>query len=248
LQVSPGAQSASTQLVVVRRDVLKEAHARRATGYAELPSLTQQGIWYVQDGALWLMDYLTGEATRITSLPDFGRTDYTYGSTVWPMAVSPDASRVAYACGMNLCLANLDGSGKRVIKAVGIHSITWDRTGARLAAISLDLNNFGPVHLFIIGRQGELQQDVAVAPRDATDPPQWTPAPPDGGTGGQIVFVQTYPMGGRRILTVNADTGQVLDQSREHWDAYFALSPDGRSLLLNNGRGGFWLAPVIRQP
>jgi hypothetical protein len=39
----------------------------------------------------------------------------------------------------------------------------------------------------------------------------------------------------------------VLDLSREHWDAYFALSPDGQNLLLNNGRGGFWLAPVIRQ-
>jgi hypothetical protein len=59
--------------------------------------------------------------------------------------------------------------------------------------------------------------------------------------------VQTYPMNGRRILTVNADKGDVLDLSREHWDTYIALSPDGKSLLLNNGRGGFWLAPVIRQ-
>jgi hypothetical protein len=241
LQVSPGAQSASTQLVVVRRDTLKEAKARRAIASSDLPSLTQQGIWYFQDGALWLMDYITGEATRITSLPDFGRTDYMYISTVWPMAVSPDASRVAYACGMNLCLVNLDGGGQRVIKALGIRSITWDRTGARLAAISLDPNNFGPVRLLIVDRQGELQQDVVVAPRDATDPPQWTPDR-------KIVLVQTYPMGGRRILTMNADTGQVLDQSREHWDAYFALSPDGRNLLLNNGRGGFWLAPVIQQP
>jgi hypothetical protein len=231
---------------VVRRDTLKEANTRRAIAFSDLPSLTQQGIWHVRDGVLWLMDYTTGEATRIASLPDFGRTDYTNISTVWPMAVSPDASRVAYACGVNLCLVNLDGSGQRVIIAAGIRSITWDRTGARLAAVSLDLNNFGPVRMLIVSREGVLQQDVIVAPRDATDPPQWAPAPPDGGTSGQIVFVQTYPMGGRRILTVNADTGQVLDQSREHWDAYFALSPDGRNLLLNNGRGGFWLAPVVR--
>jgi hypothetical protein len=93
--------------------------------------------------------------------------------------------------------------------------------------------------MLIVTREGEVQHQVAVAPSDATDPPQWT--------SGQIVFVQTYPMNGRRILTVNADTGDVLDLSREHWDAYFALSPDGTNLLLNNGRGGFWLAPVIRQ-
>jgi len=37
----------------------------------------------------------------------------------------------------------------------------------------------------------------------------------------------------------------VFDLSREHWDAYFALSPTGTHLLLNNGRGGFWLAPII---
>jgi hypothetical protein len=40
----------------------------------------------------------------------------------------------------------------------------------------------------------------------------------------------------------------VFDLSQEHWDAYFALSPDGRSLLLNNGRGDFWLADVLRGP
>jgi hypothetical protein len=146
---------------------------------------------------------------------------------------------VAYACGDNLCLMNLDGSDRRVIQATGIHAITWDRTSTQLAATSLDANNLGPVSVLIVSREGELQHSADVAPRDATDPPQWTPD-------GKVVFVQTYPMDGRRILTVDADTGQVLDLSREHWDAYFALSPDGKSALLNNGRGGFWLTPVIR--
>jgi Tol biopolymer transport system component len=228
----------TTQLVVVRRSELQRPVARRAIVNTSLPSLTQQGIWYTQDGALWLMDYQTGASTRVTALPDLGRASDA-APIYWPLAVSPDASRVAYACGDNLCLMNLDGSGRRVIPASGIRAITWDRTSDRLAATSLDANNLGPVHVLIVSRDGVVQHSAEVAPRDATDPPQWTPD-------GKLVFVQTYPMNGRRILTVDADTGQVLDLSREHWDAYFALSPDGKSVLLNNGRGGFWLAPVMR--
>jgi len=243
--VSSGVREA-TQLVVLRRSELQRPIARRALVNASLPSLTQQGIWYAQDGALWLMDYQTGASTCVTALPDLGRATDTV-PIYWPLAVSPDASRVAFACGDNLCLMNLDGSDRRVIQATGIRAITWDRASARLAATSLDANNLGPVSVLIVSREGELQHSAEVAPRDATDPPQWTPD-------GKVVFVQTYPMNGRRILTVDADTGQVLDLSREHWDAYFALtpegypggSPDGKSVLLNDGRGGFWLAPVVR--
>jgi len=235
----------TTQLVVVRRDELQRPIARRAIVNASLPSLTQQGIWYTQDGALWLMDYQTGASTRVVALLDLGRATNAV-PIYWPLAVSPDASRVAYTCGDNLCLMNLDRGDRRVIPASGIRAITWDRTSDRLAAVSLDANNLGPVRVLIVSREGEVQHSAEVAPRDATDPPQWAPAPPGGGTSSKIVFVQTYPMNGRRILTVDADTGQVLDLSREHWDAYFALSPDGKSVLLNNGRGGFWLAPVIR--
>jgi hypothetical protein len=228
----------TTQLVVVRREELQRSVARRAIINTSLPSLTQQGIWYTQDGALWLMDYQTGTATRVTALPDLGRA--TDASPIyWPLAVSPDAARVAYACGDDLCLMNLDGSDRHIIPASGIRAITWDRTSDRLAAISHDANNLEPVRVLIVSRDGEVQRTAEVAPRDATDPPQWTPD-------GKLIFVQTYPMDGRRILTVDADTGQVLDLSREHWDAYFALSPDGKHVLLNNGRGGFWLAPVIR--
>jgi hypothetical protein len=227
-----------TQLIVAKRTALQRPIVRRAIVNTSLPSLTQQGIWYTQDGALWLMDYRTGTSTRVTALPDLGRATDAL-PIYWPLAVSADASRAAYACGDNLCLMSLDGNDRRIIPASGIRAITWDRTSDRLAAASLDDNNLGPVRLLIVSRDGEVQHTAQVAPRDATDPPQWTPD-------GKLVFVQTYPMDGRRILTVDADTGQVLDLSREHWDAYFALGPDGKSVLLNNGRGGFWLAPVTR--
>lgn len=233
------AEGAGAQLVVVRRTALQQPVARRAITNVSLPSLNSQGIWYAQDGALWLMDWNTAQSARVTDLPGFGRNEGSGLTTSSPVAVSPDASRVAYACGQDLCLMSPDKSEQRTLRASGIRSITWERSGARLAAVSLDANNLGPVRVLIVSRDGALLHSAEVAPRDATDPPQWTPD-------GQIVFVQTYPLGGRRILTVNADTGQVLDLSREHWDAYFALSPDGKNLLLNNGRGGFWLAPVIR--
>jgi Tol biopolymer transport system component len=238
-----GSYVEKVEIFVVRRDALaggKGLVVQRAIASASQPDLTHQGIWYIQDGALWLMDYQTGESARVTNLSDFGPSSLGLVSFL-PVAVSPDGSRLAYACGKtDLCLTDLDGHERHTIHATGIRAITWDRTGTRLAATSLDYNNFGPVQLLIVSREGVVQHQVAVAPSDATDPPQWTPD-------GQIVFLQTYPMNGRRILTVNADTGDVLDLSREHWDAYFALSPDGKSLLLNNGRGGFWLAPVIRQ-
>ena len=68
----------------------------------------------------------------------------------------------------------------------------------------------------------------------------WTPD-------NQAVFVQTYPNDGRRLIAVDLATQQVLDLSQEHWDAYYALSPDGTTMLVNNGRGGFWLAEVVRR-
>ncbi len=243
IQISSQVHTEAVQLVAVKRGDLNRPTVRRTLVNASLPSLTLQGIWYTQDGALWLIDYGGGDPIRIIALPGLGRAA-DYPPVFWPVAVSPDGSRVAYACGADLCLINLGKSEQHVTPASNIHNITWDAVGERLAAVSLDSNNLGPVRLLVVSRDGELLQDVNIAPRDAADPPQWAPG---GAPGGEFIFVQTYPMGGRRIIAVNAGTGEVLDLSREHWDAYFALSPDGQNALLNNGRGGFWLAPLIIQ-
>jgi len=71
---------------------------------------------------------------------------------------------------------------------------------------------------------------VTIAPNGSVATPQWTPA-------GDRLFIQSHSFGGGRILTVDVATGQVLDLSRPRWDAWFALAPDGDSLLLSNGRG-----------
>jgi Tol biopolymer transport system component len=109
-----------------------------------------------------------------------------------------------------------------------------------VAVVERDPNSLRPVSLAVLARDGREDLVAVVAPDEATEAPQWTPD-------GRTVFVQTYPQDGRRIIAVDVPGRQVLDLSQEHWDAYFALSPDGRSLLLNNGRGDFWLADVIRK-
>jgi len=50
----------------------------------------------------------------------------------------------------------------------------------------------------------------------------------------------------RRILVHAADRGQVFDLTPPRWDPWFSLSPDGAKLLLTNGRGSYWLAPLER--
>jgi Tol biopolymer transport system component len=117
--------------------------------------------------------------------------------------------------------------------------LAWSPDGTRLAVIVRDPNGLRPVDLVIVKSNGAVDLEVEVAPRDVTDTPQWTPD-------GQAIFVQTYPQDGRRILAVDVGSGEVIDLSREHWDTYFSLAPDGKSLLLNNGRGGFWSVEVLR--
>jgi dipeptidyl aminopeptidase/acylaminoacyl peptidase len=155
---------------------------------------------------------------------------------------------VAFACGTAVCLADLTagvGTAAQVVvlEADTHHAaeISWAPDGAALAVVDRDPNGITPVRLLTFSRAGDVLLDVAIAPGDAVDPPQWTPD-------GLAILVQTYPQDGRRIIAVHTATGQVLDLSQEHWDAYFALSPDGSQLLLNNGRGDFWLAPItLRQ-
>jgi Tol biopolymer transport system component len=195
----------------------------------KLPGLTPGGAWFFANDALWLAPY-NGQAPQslISAL-----------ASPLPPHPSPDGSRVAYACGRDLCLQNVDGGDPVRILNVRPDEAAWSRDGQRLAVVDRDPNNLRPVCLIVLDRAGAERLRVPIAPRDVTDPPQWTP-------GGGAILVQTFPQDGRRIIAVDVASGQVMDLSQEHWDAYFALSPDGRALLLNNGRGDFWLADVVR--
>jgi len=200
-----------------------------------LPGLTAQGVWFFFEGTLWRVSYEGGAPQPLFANLLSGTED----SSAYARP-APDGERLAYRCNPErLCLINSDAAQPDQQVRLQAAEMTWSPDGKRLAVVDRDPNNLHPVRLVILSRPGETLLTRDIAPNGATEPPQWTPD-------GEIVFVQTYPQDGRRIIAVNTVTGEVLDLSQEHWDAYFALRPDGLALLLNNGRGGFWLADVLR--
>ena len=221
--------------------------ARAATGWQapvslataldsdHLPGLTVAGAWFFAHQSLWLAP-MDGSPTRLMAA-DLQPSPH---EAPWP---APDGRQVAFACGADrgagLCLAASDGGhliGPLPIQAA---EAAWSADGSRLAVVDRDPNNLRPVQLAVLSVGGQTVRKVTIAPNDVTEPPQWSP---DGGA----ILVQTYPYRGRRIIAVDLASGKVIDLSRERWDTYFALAPDGRWLLLNNGRGGFWRVELIR--
>jgi hypothetical protein len=199
----------------------------------QLPGLTTEGVWFVADGRLWRAPYAGGDPVPI-------RASVPIEAAPRP---SPDGVRVALACGATaLCLADADGANETRLAGLTPAAMEWSPDGSALAVVDRDQNNFRPLRLWIIARDGVVRRIAAIAPRDAADPPQWTP---DGATDSGAIFVATFPQDGRRIIAVDVASGLVRDLSQEHWDAYFALMPDGQHLLLNNGRGDFWRVEVV---
>ncbi|MBL8058630.1 MAG: zf-HC2 domain-containing protein, partial [Anaerolineales bacterium] len=184
------------------------------TGLAsdQLPGLTAEGVWFFHDQTLWLAPYAGGDPQALWAGVD---------SPAAPRP-APDGARLAFVCGRALCLAAPDGSALQEVAAPEpwrkLAELAWSPDGGQLAVIDRDPNNLGPVRLSVVARAGAAGAPVEIAPRDVTDPPQWT-------LDGQAVLVQTFPQDGRRIIAVDLRSRQVVDLSQEHWDAYFALLP-----------------------
>ncbi|MGC9398042.1 MAG: hypothetical protein ACP5HM_02780 [Anaerolineae bacterium] len=196
-----------------------------ATGRYDFPGVSEEGVWYASEGALWLAPFDGGAARRI---------DPAHWGAQGPVRPAPDGSLVAYACSAGICLQDRSGGARRTIDAKA-QQMAWSPDGSRLAAVAWEGRD--DVALTIARRDGQIEQRVIIAPDGVAGAPQWTPD-------GQRLFVQTAPFGGRRIITVGVATGAALDLSRPCWDAWFDLAPDGERLLLTNGRGGFWVADV----
>jgi hypothetical protein len=208
---------------------------------AQLPGLSAEGIWFFADGNLWRGAYAGGEPQLIAS----GLASENVRGEPRP---GPGGQQAAFACGANLCLMPLRGgqpSGALITlaQAAGLApaEMTWSADSSLLAVVDRSSNPGLPVNLAIVSSAGQAISTSQIAPGDVSEAPQWTPD-------GKTVLVQTYPYQGRRIVAVDVLSGRPFDLSQPHWDAYFALSPDGTQLLLNNGRGDFWTAPLIRRP
>jgi hypothetical protein len=123
--------------------------------------------------------------------------------------------------------------------------LAWSPDGQALAVVTSSypqgaLGEY-PAKLWLIARSGQIERVIAIAPNWLAFLPQWT-------ADGRFVLVNTFPNGGRRIIAVEAASGMALDLSQPRWDAFASLAPDGRRLLLWNGRGGFWMAPLRERP
>jgi hypothetical protein len=218
-------------------------HSRLSGGQARQAALAAAGdaVYVLHGSTLWRKPLDDGPEARL-ALPaeaapatDLPRT----------LAVSPDGQRAAYACDRDACLVALshapgDSSlhgrplARLPLDANGA-TLAWSPDGERLAA------GAGSARLWIVDRDGRVEHALAIGPPSGEAlAPQWTPD-------GRFVFVTTFPAGGRRIVAVDVEQGQVFDLSRPRWDASASLAPDGEHLLLWNGRGGPWLVPLERQ-
>lgn len=208
-------------------------------GQNAFPGVNEQGLWFVRDGALWLLpwDAAGGEAQQLTPLPGLQDQPRREPVKVYP---SPDGQRVAYSCAAGLCLIDAGGGNHAVAAAdARFVSLAWRGDGEQLAAAFWQYPGASPsvAELRLFARDGQRLAEVVVAAEGIVDAPQWLPD-------GETLLLQSYPQDGRRIIRAHPASGAVADLSQPRWDAFFALHPDGERLLLSNGRGGVWLTSL----
>jgi Tol biopolymer transport system component len=119
--------------------------------------------------------------------------------------------------------------------------LAWSPDGSRLAVVAgaapQGHSRERPPELWLVGRDGQTQRSIVLGPDGPTRAPQWT-------TEGRFIIVNTFPIGGRRIIAVDSNSSDAWDLSEPRWDTFAMLMPDGKQLLLWNGRGGFWKAEL----
>ncbi|NNJ12749.1 hypothetical protein EKD04_020700 [Chloroflexales bacterium ZM16-3] len=238
-----------------------------ATGRAQILGSTDRSgvavvgdhVYFLDEGVLWRAALAGGAPERLAALPD---ADAFYG--MGALAVAPDGERIAYRCGSDLCLTDVQGRlltrlalGFAAPQALASSTafaastdpnapslwsfeLAWSPDGQQFALATAATDLRGRPTMRILSRDGEMRALIGLGPDGAVDAPQWLPA-------GKTLILTTYPAGGRRIVAVTAATGTVADLTKPHWDAFGSVRPDGGALLLWNGRGGLWVAPVQAQ-
>lgn len=206
------------------------------------PYANQTGLWYATDEQLWFVAYGADAAEAVRPLPQ--------AAPGTPLQLSPDEQWVAYSCltaesdAAALCLLGPDGRQTVDLNAAPI-VLAWQPGTQRLAVGYQPFSPFGgqdePAWLDIIALdetgQAQRRQHIQIAPQGPVGSIAWLP---DG-----KLLVQTFPYNGRRLLLVEAATARVADLTQPRWDAFFALHPNGQTLLLHNGRGVFWQSQLL---
>lgn len=216
-------------------------------------------VFFLNERVLWQVSLAGGEPRKVAPLAE------AYGSyDEAALAVSPDGQRVAYRCWSELCLADTSGrllarlafgfQPPQALPADEAHTpaaapdapypwsfaLAWSPDGQRLALATAATDGRGRPELRLLTRDGAVAAVVGLGPDGAVDTPQWLPD-------GRALVLTAYPLGGRRVVVVDATSGTAADLTRPHWDAFATLRPDRKELLLWNGRGGFWSAPLVER-
>lgn len=204
-----------------------------------------QEVFFLNTGLLWRVPLAGGDPQRVAALADAGAIlDRT------ALAVSPDGQRIAYRCRNDLCLT--DRSGRVLARLeLGFEAprdpssttpvesffLAWSLDGQQLALTTAATDWGGLPTLRLLTRDGQVTTVVGLGPGGPVDAPQWFPD-------GRRLLLTTYPWDGRRIVVVDAIAGAAYDLTQPRWDVFGSLSADGTTVLLWNGRGGLWVAPL----
>jgi hypothetical protein len=188
--------------------------------------VSSEGLWYIDLEALHIKPF---DGSQEQKLPR--PVDANSGYDVQP---SPDGRRIAFRCEGGVCLQ--DRNGKNPVKN---HSewgqAVWNNAGSELAVA---WQNGSGTTMYRVTREGLVTTVTGAQSGHGSGFPQWTPD-------GKYILLQTTPFYGRRIIAFDLAGGRRWELSQPRWDTWSSLSPDGKYVLLTNGRGGFWRSDVV---
>jgi dipeptidyl aminopeptidase/acylaminoacyl peptidase len=204
----------------------REHHEITHQGIPQLPGIGRDGLWYAEQDKLWLAPFDGSTRRQLSTLRD--------ASSNTVVRPAPDGKRLAYIIEGTLFFQNLDGGEWIRNDVFHIEDLSWSSDNVHVAVTS---ERSG---MWVIARQGQVYGGLDF--RYEFGPvvlsvPQWSPD-------GHHIFLQAFPNDGRRTLLFDYYTDEASDMTLPGWDAWSSLSPDGKRLLLGNGRGGFWLSDV----
>lgn len=260
--VSDAEQGPSLTMVDRAGNVVWRARGDGLNDFAPVPD----GVLILRDGGMWHIPAgATGdvEATWLVDLPEAPATH----DRRFRFVPDPAGNRITYSCGRDLCLFDRTdgwhqrvelpdlepallprpdgswGSAPRMDRSASSKptsafwpevAAAWSPDGQRLAVVQSSFVE--RPSLLLLDRNGVVLREVPLGPDGLAVSPQWTPD-------GDLLFLQTYPASGRRLVVVDTTSGEAYDLSQPGWDASGSLSPTGDRLIVSGSFPALWLVP-----
>jgi len=202
-----------------------------------LPDVGKEETWETRwwgKARLWRVPLDGSKAEFAVSMPD---------ATFGEARVTPDGKRMAYLCKGGVCLQDLDGSNwTRLLTQP--YSVTWSRDGSMLAVLTMH-------NLLLYNADGTMRSSPQYAMMPSEVVPsitredltlEWT-----SDNGFLLAYVGNIPRHGRQdLVEIDTQTGFAWGRLAPDWATSFALSTDGRRLILRGSASEFWIADLSR--